>query len=119
MDGLVSADIREQVSGYLLRQDYQEGWFVRKGQLLVQIDPRPFEAVVVQASGQYEQAKAQLAQAQAGLATAESNLSTAESTQLRTQLDENRYIPLFSEHAATKQGLDKARQNNRAQVAPV
>jgi RND family efflux transporter MFP subunit len=119
LDGLVNADIRAQVTGYLLRQDYREGSFVRKGQLLFQIDPRPFEATVVQASGQYEQAKAQLAQAQAGLATAESNLTTTEATQVRTQLDENRYTPLFAEHAATKQDLDNARQNNRAQVAQV
>ncbi len=119
LDGLVNADIRAQVTGYLLRQDYQEGSFVRKGQLLFQIDPRPFEATVLQASGQYEQAKAQLAQAQAGLATAESNLATTEATQLRTQLDENRYTPLFAEHAATKQELDNARQNNRAQMAQV
>jgi membrane fusion protein (multidrug efflux system) len=119
LDGLVNADIRAQVTGYLLRQDYKEGSFVRKGQLLFQIDPRPFEAAVVQASGQYEQARAQLAQAQAGLATAESNLTTTEATQLRTQLDENRYTPLFAEHAATQQDLDNARQNNRAQVAQV
>jgi membrane fusion protein (multidrug efflux system) len=119
LDGLVNADIRAQVTGYLLRQDYKEGSFVRKGQLLFQIDPRTFEAAVVQASGQYEQAKAQLAQAQAGLATAESNLATTEATQLRTQLDENRYTPLYAEHAATKQDLDNARQNNRAHVAQV
>jgi RND family efflux transporter MFP subunit len=119
LDGLVNADIRAQVTGYLLRQDYKEGSFVRKGQLLFQIDPRPFEATVVQASGQYEQAKAQLAQAQAGLTNAESSLASTEATQLRTQLDENRYTPLFAEHAATKQDLDNARQNNRAQVAQV
>jgi membrane fusion protein (multidrug efflux system) len=119
LDGLVNVDVRAQVTGYLLRQDYKEGSFVRKGQLLFQIDPRPFEAAVEQASGQYEQAKAQLAQSQAGLATAESNLATTEATQLRTQLDENRYTPLFAEHAATKQDLDNARQNNRAQVAQV
>jgi membrane fusion protein (multidrug efflux system) len=119
LDGLVNADIRAQVTGYLLRQDYKEGSFVRKGQLLFQIDPRPFEATVVQASGQYEQAKAQLAQAQAGLATAESNLATAQANQLRAQLDEDRYTPLVAEHAATKQEMDNARQNNRAQLAQV
>jgi RND family efflux transporter MFP subunit len=119
LDGLVNADIRAQVTGYLLRQEYKEGSFVRKGQLLFEIDPRPFEAAVVQASGQYEQAKAQHAQAKAGLIAAESNLATTEATQVRTQLDENRYIPLFAERAATKQDLDNARQNNRAQIAQV
>jgi membrane fusion protein (multidrug efflux system) len=119
LDGMVNADIRAEVTGYLLRQDYKEGSFVHKGQLLFEIDPRPFEAAVLQASGQYEQAKAQLAQAQAGLATAESNLSNIEATQLRTQLDEDRYTPLYAEHAATRQDLDNARQNNRAQKALV
>src|SRR5215475_4406465 len=119
LDGMVNAEIRAQVTGYLLRQTYKEGSFVRKGQLLFEVDPRPFEAAVVQASGQYEQAKAQLAQARAGLTTAESNLATTEATQLRTQLDVNRYTPLFAEHAATKQDLDNARQNNQAQMAQV
>lgn len=119
VDGLVNAEIRAEVTGYLLRQDYQEGSFVRKGQLLFEIDPRPFEAALVQASGQYEQAKAQLAQAQAGYSTAESQLANVEAAQLRTQLDENRYTPLFAEHAATKQDLDNARQNNKGQMALV
>ena len=119
LDGLVNADIRAEVTGYLLRQAYQEGSFVRKGQLLFEIDPRPFQAALVQASGQYEQAKAQLAQAQAGYSTAESQLANVEAAQLRTQLDENRYTPLFTEHAATKQDLDNARQNNKGQMALV
>jgi len=119
LDGLVNADIRAEVTGYLLRQGYQEGSFVRKGQLLFEIDPRPFEAALEQASGQYEQAKAQLAQAQAGLITAEWQLSNVEAAQLRTQLDEDRYVPLFTEHAATGQDRDNARQNNRGQKALV
>src|SRR5258708_2784672 len=44
LDGMVNADIKAQVSGYLLDQNYTEGSFVRKGQLLFQIDPRPFQA---------------------------------------------------------------------------
>ena len=48
LDGLVNADIKAQVSGYLVEQAYTEGSFVRKGQLLFQIDPRPFEAVLAQ-----------------------------------------------------------------------
>jgi membrane fusion protein (multidrug efflux system) len=119
LDGLVNADIRAQVTGYLWRQAYQEGSFVRKGQLLFEIDPRTFEAALVQASGQFEQAKAQLAQAQAGYSTSESQLANVEAAQLRTQLDENRYTPLFAEHAATKQDLDNARQNNKGQKALV
>src|SRR5580698_9302514 len=42
LDGLVNADVRAQVTGYLLKQGYQEGAFVKQGQLLFQIDPRPF-----------------------------------------------------------------------------
>ena len=45
-DGTVNATIRAQVQGYLIRQNYREGDFVRKGQLLFEIDPRPFQAVL-------------------------------------------------------------------------
>src|SRR5437588_12659012 len=44
LDGLVNADIKAQVTGYLMKQGYTEGSFVRKGQLLFEIDPRPFQA---------------------------------------------------------------------------
>src|SRR5712691_2298734 len=56
LDGVVNADIKAQVSGYLLKQDYTEGSFVQKGQLLFEIDPRPFQAVVEQGEGQLAQA---------------------------------------------------------------
>jgi membrane fusion protein (multidrug efflux system) len=59
LDGLTNADVRAQVTGYLLRQGYQEGAFVKKGQLLFEIDPRPFQAALDQAEGQSAQAKAQ------------------------------------------------------------
>ncbi len=55
LDGMVNAEIRAQVSGYLLKQNYQEGSFVRKGQLLFEIDPRPFQAVLDQAKGRVGQ----------------------------------------------------------------
>src|SRR6266436_1022457 len=45
-EGITNADIKPQVSGYLLRQDYKEGSFVKKGQLLFEIDPRPFQAAL-------------------------------------------------------------------------
>jgi len=61
LEGYVNAQIQPQVSGYLIRQDYQEGGFVRKGQLLFEIDPRPFQAVLDQAKGQLAQAEAQRA----------------------------------------------------------
>src|SRR5262245_42727907 len=58
LDGMVNADIRAQVTGYLLRQRYTEGSFVRKGQLLFEIDPRPFQATLDQAKGDLAKAQA-------------------------------------------------------------
>src|SRR3984885_15088799 len=63
LDGMVNAVIKAQVTGYLLTQNYTEGSFVRKGQLLFNIDPRPFQAALDQAQGQLSQANGQLAQA--------------------------------------------------------
>ncbi|MGA7622313.1 MAG: efflux RND transporter periplasmic adaptor subunit [Candidatus Acidiferrales bacterium] len=63
LDGYVNAQIQPHVSGYLIRQDYQEGGFVREGQVLFEIDPRPFQAALDQAKGQLAQAQAQLANA--------------------------------------------------------
>src|SRR5258708_4186836 len=105
LDGFTNADVRAQVTGYLLRQGYQEGAFVKKGQLLFEIDPRPFQAALDQAEGQLAQAKATLANAQA--------------VQGRTELDVNRYAPLAKEQAASQQDLDNAVQNNMAAKATV
>src|SRR5216684_1357240 len=58
LDGLVNAQIRAQVTGYLLAQDYREGDSIKKGDLLFQIDPRPFQALLDQAKGQLAQAEA-------------------------------------------------------------
>jgi len=119
LDGLVNAAIKAQVSGYLLSQNYSEGSFVRKGQLLFEIDPRPFQAAVDQAAGQLAQARAQLAQAQAGLIQSESQLTTAEANQHKAQLDEDRYTPLAAQRAVTQQDLDNARESNRGLKAQV
>src|SRR5271166_1954545 len=105
LDGFSNADVRAQVTGYLQRQAYQEGAFVRKGQLLFEIDPRPFQAALDQAEGQLAQAKATLANAQA--------------VQRRTELDVNRYTPLAQEQAASQQDMDNAVQNNLAAKATV
>ena len=105
LDGLVNADVRAQVTGYLLKQAYAEGSFVKKGQLLFQIDPRPFEATL-------DQAKAQLVEARAQLAN-------AEATQLQAELNVNKYAPLVKEQAATQQDLDNAVQTNVATKATV
>jgi membrane fusion protein (multidrug efflux system) len=105
LDGLTNADVRAQVTGYLLRQGYREGAFVNKGQLLFEIDPRPFRAALDQAQGQLAQAEAMLANAQA--------------VQGRTELDVTRYTPLAKEQAASQQDLDNAVQNNLAAKATV
>ena len=105
LDGFTNADVRAQVSGYILRQGYQEGAFVKQGQLLFEIDPRPFQAALDQAAGQLAQAKAVLSNAQA--------------VQGRTELDVNRYTPLAKEQAASQQDLDNSIQNNMAAKATV
>ena len=103
--GQVNANVKAQVPGYLLKRNYQEGSSVRKGQLLFEIDPRPFQAALDQAEGQLAQAIAQLANAQA--------------VQGRTQLDVERYTPLAREQAASQQDLDNANQNDLAARATV
>jgi len=60
LDGYVNAQIRPQVSGYITKQDYIEGSLVRKGQVLFEIDPRPFTAALDRAKGDLAQAQAQL-----------------------------------------------------------
>ena len=105
LDGFTNADVRAQVTGYLMRQGYQEGAFVKQGQLLFQIDPRPFQAALDQAEGQLAQAKA--------------NLANARAQQGRTQLDVDRYTPLAREQAASQQDLDNSVQNNLAAKATV
>jgi RND family efflux transporter MFP subunit len=105
LDGLVNADVRAQVTGYLLKQGYQEGASVKQGQLLFQIDPRPFQAALDQAQGQLAQARAALANAQA--------------VQRRTELDVQRYTPLAEQQAASQQDLDNSVQNNLAAIATV
>src|SRR5262249_12255443 len=77
----------------------------KAGQLLFQIDPRPFQAAL-------DQAKGQLAQAYAALAN-------AEAVQRRTQLDVDRYTPLAKELAASQQDLDNSVQNNLAAKATI
>jgi len=62
LDGMVNATINAQVTGYLVKQNYKEGDFVKKDQLLYEIDPRTFQAALAQA-------KANLAQQQAVLKT--------------------------------------------------
>ena len=125
-EGMVNAEIKAQVSGYLLRQNFKEGSLVRKGELLFEIDPRPFQAAVDQANGQVAQfqgqleqatsqvvqAEAQLAQANSQLSQAQAQLAQAEANQVKTQLDVDRYRPLIEQKAVTQQEYDNAVQAN-------
>src|ERR1700683_1560288 len=119
LNGLVNAAINAEVTGYLLRQDYAEGSFVHQGQLLFEIDARPFQAAVDQAAGQLAQSKAQVAQAQAGLVQAQAQLVSVEANQRRSQLDEEKYTPLFEQQAVTRQDLDNSVQTNQSNKAQV
>jgi len=98
LDGYVNAQIQPQVSGYLIKQNYREGALVRKNEVLFNIDPRPFQAVL-------DQAKAQLAQAEAQLG--------------KTQLDVQRDTPLAREKAIAQSQLDNDIQANLAAKATV
>jgi RND family efflux transporter MFP subunit len=112
LSGQVNADVKAQVTGYLLTRKYKEGSFVHKGELLFEIDPRPFQAALDQAKGQLDQAQAQLIQGEAQLATADAN-------QLKSQLDVEKYAPLAKADAVSKQDFDNANQTNLANKAQV
>ncbi len=86
-DGLVNAVIQAQVQGYLIRQNYKEGDFVRKGTLLFEIDPRPFQAGV-------DEAKAALAKYEAVLSTRQATLK--------------RILPLARANAVSQKDKDDA-----------
>jgi membrane fusion protein (multidrug efflux system) len=99
LDGLVNAHIRAQVTGYLQSQNYKEGDPIKKGDLLFEIDPRPFRAALDQAKGQLAQAEAKLG---------------------KTELDVRRYGPLVKDKAISQEEYDDAVQANlEAQAAVV
>ncbi|MFL6447119.1 MAG: efflux RND transporter periplasmic adaptor subunit [Bryobacteraceae bacterium] len=112
MDGFVNAQIQPQVSGYLIRQTYREGSPVTKGQVLFEIDPRPFQALVDQAKGQLEQAQGQVAQAQAQVAQAQAQLGLA-------QINVTRDTPLAQARAVAQSQLDNDRQQAKQGEAAV
>jgi membrane fusion protein (multidrug efflux system) len=98
LDGFQNANIQAQVTGYLLTQNYQEGSFVKKGDTLFTIDPRPFQAALAQAQAQYASAvaKAQLEQL---------------TLQKQTQLYETKVI--------SEQQYQTSYQNTQASIADV
>ncbi len=98
LDGLVNAQIHAQVQGYIVRLGYKEGAPVHRGDLLFEIDPRPFKAALEQAQGLLAQAEAQLGKA---------------------QLDVKRFTPLVQEKAVSREELDDAVQARLAAQAQV
>lgn len=104
LDGYVNAQIQPQVTGYLVRQNYTEGSTVRKGEVLFEIDQRPFQAALEQAQGQLGQAEAQLAQAHAQLTLADINVK--------------RDTPMVAQRAIAQSQLDnELQQQAQAQAA--
>jgi membrane fusion protein (multidrug efflux system) len=85
LNGPTNAEITPKVGGYLLTQNYENGYFVKKGQLLYTIDPRPFQAAL-------DGAKAEVAVAQANLE--------------RTETDVVRDTPLAAQNAIPEKQLD-------------
>ena len=98
LDGEENAEIRARVTGYLQKKAYQEGGFVKEGDLLFEIDPRPFEAALAEAKSQLEQAKA---------------------IQAATQADFERSQELFNKKVISVQEFENKRQANQANVAKV
>lgn len=95
-DGMVNAIIKAQVNGYLSKQNYVEGAFVKKGQMLFEIDPRKLQAALDQAKGQWEKARAQ---------------------SVKTAQDVKRDTPLAQGGAISQKELDDSTQSNLAAQA--
>ena len=117
--GYIDAQIHSKVTGYLLAQDYKEGSLVSKDDLLFEVDPRPFQAVVDQANAQLNVASAELTQARADVDAARAEIDRAEAAQVKTQLDVQRYAPLVKDGTVSQQEFDDAVQSNLANQASV
>jgi RND family efflux transporter MFP subunit len=87
LDGFINANINAQVQGYIVSRDYQEGSVVKKGDLLFQIDPRPFEAALAQAKG---------------------TLAKDKANQVKADADEKRALDLFKKKVISDQERDTA-----------
>ena len=131
--GYITAQIRARVGGHLMSQNYTEGSVVKGGDLLFQVDPRPYQAALEQAEAQLLQAESQLSQAKAQVSASQAQVEQAlaqvaqyaaqvqkaEADQRRTELDVGRYTPLAKRGSVSQQELDNAVQNNLANVASV
>ncbi|QOY85884.1 efflux RND transporter periplasmic adaptor subunit [Paludibaculum fermentans] len=112
MDGLVNAQVRPQVTGYLVRQLYRNGDRVSRGTPLFQIDTRTLQAAVNEAKANVEQARGHLLEAQG-------QVQNAEAQRGKSKLDLNRARPLAAEQAISRQELDDAVQADLVAAAQV
>lgn len=131
--GYITAQIRARVAGHLMSQNYTEGSVVKAGDLMFEVDPRPYQAALEQAEAQLLQAESQLSQAKAQVSASQAQVEQAvaqvsqnqaqvqkaEADQRRTELDVGRYTPLAQRGSVSQQELDNAVQNNLANVASV
>ena len=112
LEGLLNAQIRAYVTGYVVRQNYREGSFVSKGAVLFEIDARPFEAALDLARGQLAQARGQLAQADGRLEQAQAHLEL-------TQINVRRDTPLAEAKAIAQSQLDTEKQAEKSAEADI
>src|SRR5438105_13901552 len=131
--GYINAQIRARVGGHLVSQNYKEGSLVKNGDLLFQVDPRPFQTAADQADAKLQLAQSQLSQAKAQVSASqaqveqalakvvqdEAQVKRAEATQRQTELDVARYTPLAQRGPVSQQELDNAVQSNLANLAGV
>jgi len=131
--GYINAQIRARVSGHLMSQNYREGSIVNSGDLLFQVDSRPFQTAVDQADARLALAESQLSQAKAQVSASQAQVEQAlakvvqdeaqvkrtEATQRQTELDVGRYTPLAQRGSVSQQELDNAVQSNLANLAGV
>jgi membrane fusion protein, multidrug efflux system len=102
LNGRTNAQITPRVQGYLLVQNYRNGFFVKKGQLLYEIDPRAFEVAI-------SQAKAQVAVAVANLSNAETNVARDKPLAAQSAIPQKQLDTDLATQAASTAQLDAAK----------
>ena len=118
-DGAVNAIIRAQVQGYLVAQRYKEGDLVERGQILFEIDARPFQATLNQAEASEQQAVAALSQAEATLEQNKADVAKQEALWVAAKANYDRFKELVGRGAVARKELDDAIGAERATYAAV
>jgi membrane fusion protein (multidrug efflux system) len=118
-DGAVNATIRAQVQGYLVAQRYREGDLVEQGQILFEIDPRPFQATLNQAEAAEQQAVAALAEAEAALEQNKADVAKQEALWVNAKANYDRFKELVGRGAVARKELDDSIGAERSTAAAV